>query len=193
MPKNRNGFLTRLRESWQGCVWKGVWESCTQLAGSWIVKVGQVRAPHHIRLQTLANDNMVGSTTRLPLLITIPGRLQCWPNHTPGPSPIPLGARSRGCAPRCTKGAKISLILERLRLLFLLTEAMCAHACFADCSCFDVSFASLSAVVTCHARDGVRWTPPAGGCRSSAVRVRGPLSGQGRNPRSKTCHRKSQT
>ena len=95
------GFLMRpkfLRESWQGCLWNGVWENCTWLAGSWIVKASstdpvgrscwQVRAPHLLWLQTLANGNMVGSTTRLPLLITTSGRLSYWPNHTPATRPI---------------------------------------------------------------------------------------------------------
>ena len=39
-------------------------------------------------------------------------------------------------------------------------------------------FAPSSAVVSCHARDGVRWMCPADGCRSSAVCARGPPSGR---------------
>ena len=45
---------------------------------------------------------------------------------------------------------------------------------------FFSGFAPRSAVVSCHARDGVRWMCPVVGCRSSAVRARGPHSGQER-------------
>ena len=60
-------------------------------------------------------------------------------------------------------------------------QAILAQVASAQGECaFGLSFAPRSAVVSCHARDGVSWMCPVDGSRSFEARAQEPPGGQGR-------------